>query len=103
MTVVYEWDVETVADRDSDDFADGDVIEHYHTASFKECMEYVNKYPPEAGTRYDIVLVRDDDEGRSWAYLFHGNMLPFLDAYNNNVCKVPKRFITEVTKYLSKS
>ena len=97
--VVYEWDCETVASIDTDEFAEGDVIEHAHAPTLRETLKWARDVPLEPGTRYEIVLVRDDDEGRSWAYLEDG-ALPeyFLDAYNHRVAKVPKRFQAETAR-----
>ena len=88
--VEYEWDVETV-----DEYGD---IEHEHCASYADCLRLMDEPAPE-GCRYDVVLVRDDDYERSWAYM-ENNKLPeyFKDVYGRRVVKVPKRFVAEVAK-----
>lgn len=98
MTVQYEWDCETVADGDSTNFEDGEVIDHAHGTSYREVVEWSNRHPAEPGFRHEIVLVRDDDEGRSWAYV-QGGRLPhyFTDAEGADCAKVPQRFVREVT------
>jgi hypothetical protein len=108
MAVVYEWDVEEVATVDSEQYAVDDIIEHCHSAKFKEAL--ADKARLEAGAEpgigYRIVLVRDDDIGRSWAYFYpEDNTLDewFEDAYPRRVCKVPKRYVEEVAKTLAKA
>ncbi len=98
MTVTYEWDCETVTAVESADFEEGEVIEHYHAPKFKEVLKESKTAPPE-GCKFALVLVRDDDIGRSWAYLDNG-VLPesFEDAYGRFAAKVPRRFHEEVAK-----
>lgn len=97
MTVIYEWDCETVADGESWRFEDGEVIEHTHGSSFAEVMAWASENPPERGIRYELVLVRDDDKGRSWAYMTNGKLPEyFTDADGSDAAKVPKRFHQEV-------
>ena len=97
MTVYYEWDCETVAAVDTDDAAENDVLDHAHGATLAEVLRWSRQNPPDPGTRHDIVLVRDDDDGRSWAYMEDDGSLPefFEDAYCRRVAKVPKRFHAE--------
>lgn len=92
----YEWDVETVAARDSEDYAEDDVIDHHHTTSFAEAKR-VAAQEPDDGTKHVLVLVRDHDD-RSWAYLNDDGTLPeyFEDAYNQPRGKVPVRYHREV-------
>ena len=100
MTVVYEWDVEERAVADSENWAAEDIIDHRHQESFAQCVELASTEPP-AGSRWQIVLVRDDDDGRSWDELDAG-VLPevFMDAYDNVTSKMPKRFHAEVAKVM---
>ena len=92
MTVEYEWDCETV-----DTY--GDIIEHTHGATHAEVKAWSAANPCEPGFRRDLVLVRDDDEGRAWAYLEDGKLPEFFqDAGLCNVSKVPQRFHREVLK-----
>lgn len=99
MTVTYEWDCETVANGDSPDFEDGEVIDHAHGASLAEVKKWAESNPPEAGFRHEFVLVRDDDEGRSWAYIEAGKLPEyFTDADGADGAKLPQRFIKEVAK-----
>jgi hypothetical protein len=96
MSVAYEWDVETVSDGDTEALEDGEVVDHDHSATYKEALASSNGRPP-SGFRFEIVLVRDDDEGRSWACLDDGQLpTHFVDAYGAQVAKVPKRFFREV-------
>lgn len=98
MTVVYEWDCETVADGDSPEHEDGECIEHRHGESFAEVSAFA-KTPAEKGTKHILVLVRDDYDGRSWAYVEDSKIDPyFYDANGQPVAKVPQRFVKEVEK-----
>lgn len=104
MTVYYQWDVEEIANEQltsfGQEFDKDDVMEHYHQTSFKDCQVFIKGICWETdNTRLQIVLVRDDDESRSWAYM-EGNKLPefFINAYGNETTKVPKRFHKEVEK-----
>lgn len=96
MTVVYEWDRETVADGDSADFEDGECIDHRHGVSYMDVLISSREQPPE-GCRFLLVLVRDDDKGRSWAYVENGKLDDyFTDANGDELVKVPKRFHKEL-------
>ena len=99
MAVSYEWDCETVTAVESEQFEEGEVMEHYHDAKFKEVLKYSKGEPP-AGCKFAIVLVRDDDAGRSWAYLQDDGTLPeeFEDAFGRFEAKVPRRFHNEVSR-----
>jgi hypothetical protein len=92
----YEWDVEEV---DSDEDCP-DVMEHYFQASAKECVEFIKK-PPPAERRWNVVLVLDDQDSRSWAYVDMDTMkLPeyFENAEGRNTRRVPVRFHDELAK-----
>lgn len=103
MPVAYEWDVETqVTYDDRNDIDSMDVLDHQHVNSYKEAKLVAagTPEPHEEGTvTHHIVLVRDDDEGRAWAYLEDG-VLPefFMDADGKNTTRVPKRFHEEVAR-----
>lgn len=98
MTVYYEWDVETVTVCDSEQYEEGEVLEHYHCDSYAEAVQIASDNPEE-GTALVIVLVRDDDYGRAWAYLHNGKLPPeFEDAAGRRVAKVPQRFVREVER-----
>ena len=96
MTVFYEWDVETVTATETDAHEEDEVMEHYHCSSYKEARARAATKPDE-GCKHEVALVRDDDEGRSWAYVEDG-VLPefFSDANGCNTAKVPQRFVKEV-------
>lgn len=99
MAVHYEWDVETVEVEHGN--PDVQVVDHYHCETFKEALIQSLKGEPLQGLRYDIVLVRDDDDDRSWAYfdVKTGTIPEYsCDAYNQNAFKIPKRFHAEVKK-----
>lgn len=105
MTVYYEWDCEEVSDIDQEGYAKDDVIQHNHSPTYKEALATSRMTPPE-GSRWDIVLVRDDDNtrtgDRTWAYMHDGEngTLPeyFCDANGADARKVPKRFFEEVAR-----
>lgn len=108
MTVYYEWDVEEVATVDSKEYAVDDVIDHSHSAKFAEAMadraRFIAAGVP--GVEYNVLLVRDDDEGRAWAYFYpEDNTLDewFEDAYERRVCKMPKRYAEEVARWVAKN
>lgn len=98
QSVGYEWDVEIVADGGSADHEDGEVLEHDHCGSYAEAKRKASEAPPE-GCRFVIVLVRDDDNRRAWAYV-EGGKLPetFTDGLGHEYRTVPKRFVDEVAK-----
>ena len=100
MTVKYEWDVETQAVGDSDANEHGDILEHEFCDSYAEALRTIAAFPAESGERRIIVLVRDDDVCRAWAYMEEPGVLPefFADAYGNEDAKVPKSFHDEVAK-----
>ena len=88
----YEWDVETYTD---DEFAD--VVDHCHISTYARAIDYMARYPAEAGHRHVLVLVRDviapdgDLRDRQWAYM-HDGILPshFEDSGGNRQAKVPQ-------------
>lgn len=97
MSVEYEWDVETVSVADTEDLEENECVEHNHCASFAEAVLIAAAKPPE-GFDHVIVLVRDDDNGRSWAY--YAGDLPerFSDANGEEGIHVPLRFHAEVAR-----
>jgi len=98
MAVRYEWDVEETAAADTDDHEEGECFDHRFCESYKEVLAVAATTPPE-GTAWRPVLVRDDDAGRSWAYMENGKLPShFEDAYGTPVAKVPKRFVDEVAR-----
>lgn len=102
MTVCYEWDVEEVTAAESESFEAGECIDHYHQTSYEDCLAFMRspvKSFADLDVEYCICIVRDDDEGRAWAYLENGKLPDnFEDAYQVPVAKVPKRFHEEVAK-----
>ena len=88
MAITYEWDIETWED---DEIIDHDHRNRLHEFGNERLTLAVNE---DDGLR--LVLVRDDDNGRSWAYVDDGELPEmFLDACSNPVAKVPKRFKSE--------
>lgn len=103
MVVQYEWDVELqVHYTEVVDGEDMDVLEHNHAESLEEALSIATQEPerhPEGKTSYNLVLVRDDAGGRSWAYV-EDWVLPefFEDADGKQKIKVPKKFHKELDK-----
>lgn len=96
MAVHYEWDVEEQTAHESEGFEEGEVLEHWHSDTYAEAKKNAAR-EPDPGTVHKIVLVRDDDEGRSWAYMENGKLPEYFeDAYGQPHAKVPKRFHAEV-------
>jgi hypothetical protein len=98
--VQYEWDCETVADGDSPDHEDGEVLDHCHGASYAEVREWSQRTTLHPGTRHVFVLVRDDAVGRSWAYVVDEALEPIcFDASGLVAARTPARFRNEVAKW----
>ena len=99
MPVTYEWDRETLTVGESEEYEDNECLDHMHARSFAEAKASLSEAPPD-GCRFALVLVREDDEQRSWAYLEDDGTLPpfFMCAYGNEYRKVPKRFHDEVAR-----
>lgn len=98
MTVRYEWDVEECAAKDSEDYEEGEIMEHWFQESYAGVVKQLTEAPAE-GFRWDSVLVCDDGESRSWAYMVDGKLpTHFEDAYQHPTRKVPQRFHDEVAK-----
>jgi len=98
MSVIHEWDIETVTTSATAEREAGEVIEHDHRDSYADCLQTITR-TPDAGCHYEIVLVRDDDKGRSWAYVEHGKLPEyFLDAFGEETSKIPQRFHNEIAK-----
>lgn len=100
--VRYEWDVERVQDISTAEVEAGEVIHHDFADSYADALRRAAK--PAFGQRNDIVLVRDDDKGRCWAYMFDGALpAEFTEpdetgAYLPNGVKVPQRFRAEIAR-----
>lgn len=91
MTVTYEWDCETLN-------ADGEIVDHHHGDRLRDVS-----WP--ATDRERLVLVRDDDVERLWAYVDESRMLPShfsrLEADGKEYptqFKVPQRFHREIAR-----
>lgn len=94
----YEWDIEM--------WNDDEIIDHDHRDKLSEfgmenLIHAINADQLNANGDYTrLVLVRDSEACRAWAYLTDDGKMPeyFLDAYERPVCKVPKRFIEEFNR-----
>lgn len=97
--MIYEWDIETQTTEDTADHESGEVLDHHHLDTYKACRSALSYLVPHKGIEHVIALVRDDDMGRSWAYIDNGELpVDFCDAYGNAVARVPKRFHAEVSR-----
>jgi hypothetical protein len=87
MTVFYEWDVEEFTDDEYED-----IVQHFFCDKFSDALAIIQA--AENGHKRRIVLVRDDDTERSWAYLMDDGTMPeFFENANGAECgRVPKRF-----------
>lgn len=93
----YEWDVESVDKRT------GDVLDHNHTETCVEALQFIQDFPDDENERRELVLVRDVFDAsdavvdRTWAYVADG-ALPayFADACGEDATQVPKRFHAEL-------
>lgn len=97
----YEWDVEEVLFAYEDGEESNDVIEHWFQKSFADCLKHIKTKVPGERCRWDICIVMDDQDARSWAYVdMHTMQLPthFEDASGGRTRKVPKRFHSEISK-----
>ena len=76
----YEWDIETV---DGDEVLDHDHRDRLSEFGMEELIKAINE-----DDSLRLCLVRDNDDGRSWAYVIDGQMpAVFLDAYDREVAK----------------
>jgi hypothetical protein len=78
MTVGYEWDVEThVTYNNTGDIDSMDVLDHDYCESAKQAKTKAARTPEahsDGVTSHYIVLVRDDDDRRAWAYVVDGKL-----------------------------
>ncbi|WKV20542.1 hypothetical protein 16Q_149 [Pseudomonas phage 16Q] len=89
MSIYYEWRVEEI---DGDDIVDSaDFPDYSQALKFRTCMNEPTR----------LVLVRDSEHSRAWAYMNSDGKLPesFCDAHNQVVAKVPQRFHKEVASW----
>lgn len=101
----YEWDVEECTSHETPEHEEGEVIEHHFCESFSECMKVASRAPLD-GFKYEIVLVLDTYDCRSWAYFDEDTMKLseyFEDASGSFTRKVPVRFRAEIEKFLKMS
>ena len=98
MAVHYEWDVEEQAARATAQVEAGEVLEHWHSATYSEAAQHAASEPA-PDVVHVVVLVRDDDNCRAWAYMEDGKLPEYFeDAYGQPHAKVPKRFHAEVAR-----
>jgi hypothetical protein len=102
MAVQYEWDIETwsVGEDGENEVLDHDHRDKLSEFGIEELIRAINQDVEPGDTYTRLVLVRDDDNGRSWAYVTDDGNLPeqFCDAYDRPVAKVPQRFIAEFNR-----
>jgi hypothetical protein len=95
--ISYEWDIETISGRK--DSRRSEVLDHNHRQTLDGYTQDEIREALDPNSRKQLVLVRDDRDGRSWAY-FCGKGLDshFRDAYGNEVVSVPKKFAAVAEK-----
>jgi hypothetical protein len=93
----YEWDIETVAVVETDDYEEGDIIDHDHMDT-----------PRLPDADENLVLVcdayyADGQSQRSWAYVEDGKMETyFRDAYERMTIKIPQKFHNQLKREVGK-
>lgn len=98
MAVYYKWVVETV--REYADDGGNDIIDTCGQVSYAEAVKVASEPCEGADCHFEIVLVRDDDDRRSWAYMEDGKLQEYAeDAYGTNWGKIPKKYHVEVAKF----
>ena len=93
--VTYEWDIETVSN-------DGEVLDHHHADRLKDL--------PTPSTKNEVlVLIRDTETERLWAYVDESRMLPRYFSrpeadgqYHETSVAVPKRFHREIAREMTR-
>jgi hypothetical protein len=97
--ISYEWDIETLtggkgsAGVEIGDHNHRDALDGYATSELVEALS------PDSHKL--LCLVRDDEDGRSWAYVNDGELDEwFRDAEGYEVRKVPKLFRREFERAL---
>ena len=100
MWTAYEWDIETI-ERQTD--GDEEVLDHYHAEKLKDYPEGALTAENEPYEYNALVLVRDSDGDRVWAYVDLTTLeLPEFcdDAWQTETdVKVPQRFHTEIARW----
>jgi hypothetical protein len=98
----YEWDVERVATAETEEFAEGDITDHFHQSSAQDCIKHIQQ-PAGDGFEWRIALVLDTQDGRSWAYVNDDMTIDkcFEDAYERKTRVVPQRFHKELAKAIT--
>ena len=101
MGVIYEWDVETVSLSCEDE----EILGHNHRDRLSEYGP--DDFNPEdwGGDRCDLVLVRDGDDERLWAYVKDDKLPEFFhDAWQQPTgYAVPKRFHQELERHFKRA
>ena len=103
MSVSYEWDMEEVDEHG--DVADHSFADTLASSGFDRSELRPGRHEVEG---FDLVLVRDDDNDRVWAYCsLIGGKLVLQDCWNNGIqgagdmpnWKVPQRFHKELARW----
>jgi hypothetical protein len=99
MTVSYEWDIESIEIINGEEV----VLDHQHADDLCDL-------PTPANDCDRLVLVRDDDNHRMWAYVDNGSRMlpkyfsiPQADGkYYETSVKVPQRFHREIAREMAR-
>lgn len=98
MPVSYEWTVELID-------AHEDIVDSHYFDTLADAVEFSGRHDrsDDGIVKTDIGLVRNDDDGNSWAYIVDGKLDMYLrDSYQNALYDTPKKYLKEVTKVLGK-
>lgn len=96
-TATFEWDIETIDEND-------EIISHNHAAHLKLFFEQNLDEAIHQKNHKRLALVRDDDDGRAWAYYKESQILTgweLRDAFDKIVGVVPKKFQDELGRMRS--
>ena len=99
MTISYEWDCELHRELHTAGEPSELQMPFSYTTDYRRVKEFIEATIPDKDCEFVAVLVRTDDDNRAWAYVEDGKLPEFfLDAYNSEYRKVPKKFHDEVAK-----
>lgn len=97
MSVEYVWLSELIANRDSEGFGAGEVIDSYVASSYADAASFVWMLPEDESMRCEIALGCMGANGvRLWAYVTDGKLAKqFADAAGFLVRDVPQKYRLE--------
>lgn len=100
----YEWDIETVVSDDN--VENQDIVNHDHSDQLDfpdDVLRDAINGVQVCGHFTRLVLVCDDNAGRSWAYVESGELpTHFKCCYGDPAQRVPKRFHSELARAMKR-